>query len=105
MLDVKPKDVSNLVIGLARSGALERWRRDGKSPYTYTVIANTMALVLAKSNGVDASPEPEALPKVTRKVIKQRARARDPFVIAIDDEIKQLEAKVRRLKQVRREFS
>lgn len=95
-LKVKHKDVANYTAILLANGALLKKKIPNSMEFKFTVLGNSMALYLAKfynETSKDGKEEP-----------MKRSKARSSLTIAIDEEVKILEAKIKRLKQIRREF-
>lgn len=104
-IDVKPKDVSNVVYPMLKMSALER-ETDGKE-FAYIVNANTVTAYFAKYPlGYLAhrrTPEAHQAAKASFKQIRRKNR--HPLVVGIDNEIGVLESKIKRLQSLRKEYA
>lgn len=108
-IGVDYKAVSN-EIGAARKGGVDFDMKDvqgatGKQN-AYTVDSNALALHYARSNGkLETTLESVVEPlKVTTTKPKTQRRVRPPFIMAVDVEIAKLQAKIKKLEAVRKEF-
>lgn len=130
-IGVTSKDVDNVVREMKKGGAIHIIsNRDKGTPTQYEVDSNLTTVFFTKypmgkvpvkkvplsKRPVDPSPdEYAALPPLSKAEQAANAKiapkpstrkpARSPLVMAIDHEIKELKEKIRRLEQVRKEFS
>ena len=112
-LGVTPKDVSNVVAGCVKAAALVRL--DTKSPsgsFRYMVQSNEMAAYFAKypmgypRNNQRGGFDPNAKPKVLGgRTQKPRSVNRTPLEVAIDNEIRDLKSRIRKLEAVRKDMA
>jgi hypothetical protein len=104
--DIKAKDVGNVILPLLKAGALTRIKNSDKY-FVYTVIKNNVALWFAKHPiaGTDRRPNKPLSDAEFLGKPPTRKKNRSPFLIGIDDEIAQLNCKLKRLNAIRKEFA
>ncbi len=106
--DITAKDVSNTVGVLVTNGVLTKSAGNGSKADVYAVNSNNAALWFAKhpipnDDGVKATAATTL--RHLNDIPTIRRKARSPFVISIDKEIKILEDKMKRLHAIRKEFA
>ena len=101
------KSVSNTVVPVCKSGGLVRRPKPDSKEVEFVINANALSLHYAKyHNGAGERQVAVSVPIQLHPAAPTpvRRKARPPFIIAIDSEIAEYEAKIRKLKTVRREF-
>jgi len=103
-LKIKLKDVNNVVLRLSKAGAVTR-KRGNDRRYVYTINANVIAAYFAKyPTDYHGTPPPIRITPTKTESNMTRRKNRPTLVVAIDVEIAELEAKIKRLQSIRKEY-